>query len=627
MPENKNTLSAPLSTTGSLSGRITVGSVEYYDKHTLDQLLVGKADVEHSHDDKYITKDTYSYNLNVWSMNLTELKNIDAEIKTSLEGKADSNHTHSYNELTDLPELGDLEIDTSNLATKEELNGKADVDHNHIIKDGLMSLDLQGAYDLLKQIKIDKYQMKQYAAPIEHTHEEYLTEHQDLSHLATKAALEEEVARAKAREDEIAAEIDDEEPYMADLAAYPTSKFLFACGHPVYAEGQEDGSVVVSFKAMGENKEIVLSAEDAAKTYIVGGYGHDNHNSKRSLPMTKVVARNAKIKGIVGGHYFEGIVGHAHIEAENCQMVSVIAGGWCGAKVDGRTTRLNIVHKAECKLTNCTVSSTFFGGSQGNGTVDESHVVLDGVKAGWATVGGSNGLTNEGHLEVKGESEIDVLQTVNRGLVRKARVDIHEGQVKQLFVGGETEDSTVNGIVNEVEMNLMGGVVDKLRLGTSEGQPFAGQLEGSMRQPEVKESEVDLGLFKVIEDEVLPEYALKDHTHEGMATEEYVNEKIDSIDIPEVDLSGLATKEELNGKADKNHNHNITWDGGETVDLQTAFDYVAYYKANKNHTHDQYLTEHQDISGKADITYVDNAINTALNGIESQLDQIIGEEV
>ena len=114
---------------------------------------------------------------------------------------------------------------------------------------------------------------------------------------------------------------------------------------------------------------------------------------------------------------------------------------------------------------------------------------------------------------------------------------------------------------------------------------------------------------------------------DGLATEEYVNEKIDSIDIPEVDLSGLATKEELNGKADKNHNHNITWDGGETVDLQTAFDYVAYYKANKNHTHDQYLTEHQDISGKADITYVDNAINTALNGIESQLDQIIGEEV
>ena len=80
---------------------------------------------------------------------------------------------------------------------------------------------------------------------------------------------------------------------MADLAAYPTSKFLFACGHPVYVEGQEDGSVVVSYKWAEEMVGINLSAEDAAKTYIVGGYGHDNHNSKRSLPMTKVVARNA----------------------------------------------------------------------------------------------------------------------------------------------------------------------------------------------------------------------------------------------------------------------------------------------------------------------------------------------
>lgn len=104
---------------------------------------------------------------------------------------------------------------------------------------------------------------------------------------------------------------------------------------------------------------------------------------------------------------------------------------------------------------------------------------------------------------------------------------------------------------------------------------------------------------KADSEHVHDQYALQSDipSIEGLATEEYVNEKFDSIDIPEVDLSGLATKEDLNGKADSEH------------------------------VHDQYLTEHQDISGKADITYVDNAINTALNGIESQLDQIIGEEV
>ena len=131
-------------------------------------------------------------------------------------------------------------------------------------------------------------------------------------------------------------------------------------------------------------------------------------------------------------------------------------------------------------------------------------------------------------------------------------------------------------------------------------------------------------------DHVHDEYALKTElpSIDGLATEDYVNQMIEAI--PDVDLSNCATKEDVNtlleGKAEKNHTHDITWDGGETVDLQTAFDYVAYYKANKNHTHDQYLTEHQDISGKADITYVDDAINTALNGIESELDEIIGEE-
>ena len=49
--------------------------------------------------------------------------------------------------------------------------------------------------------------------------------------------------------------------------------------------------------------------------------------------------------------------------------------------------------------------------------------------------------------------------------------------------------------------------------------------------------------------------------------------------------------------------------------------------AIKDHEHEEYLTEHQDISGKADITYVDNAINNALGIIEDQLDEIIGEEV
>ena len=146
------------------------------------------------------------------------------------------------------------------------------------------------------------------------------------------------------------------------------------------------------------------------------------------------------------------------------------------------------------------------------------------------------------------------------------------------------------------------------------------------------------------------------------------NITVGSVNVGGADMTNYYDKEEVDGllenKADVEHDH-IVKSGLLRLNTQEAFDFlkggmytdaeinqliVKYAapikhnhddryansvvlaakfgeKANKEHTHEEYLTEHQDISGKADITYVDNAINTALNGIESQLDEIIGEEV
>lgn len=87
---------------------------------------------------------------------------------------------------------------------------------------------------------------------------------------------------------------------------------------------------------------------------------------------------------------------------------------------------------------------------------------------------------------------------------------------------------------------------------------------------------------------------------------------VGTVNMTGADMSNYYNKEEVDGlllgKADLEHSH----DEYVTEDELAA---------------KGYLTEHQDISGKADITYVDNAINTALNGIESQLDQIIGGDL
>lgn len=120
--------------------------------------LQAKADKEHTHDE-YLTS----------HQDISHLAT-----KADLLGKSDSNHVHSYNDLTDLPTIpsvdglasedyvdnavANVKVDTSDLATKEEVNAKADADHNH-----------DTVY-----------------APIVHEHDNYLTEHQDISHLATK---------------------------------------------------------------------------------------------------------------------------------------------------------------------------------------------------------------------------------------------------------------------------------------------------------------------------------------------------------------------------------------------------------------------------------------------------------
>ena len=155
----------------------------------------------------------------------------------------------------------------------------------------------------------------------------------------------------------------------------------------------------------------------------------------------------------------------------------------------------------------------------------------------------------------------------------------------------------------------------------------------------------------------------------GYATETYVQNKIAEASLSggEVDLSGYATKDDLNTKADKsaiptkvsqltndkgyltshqnisgkadktyvdtelskkaNTSHTHSYDDltdkptiPSTTNLATKTELTngLATKADKVHTHDQYLTEHQDISMKADKTELHNHSNkTVLDGITS----------
>ena len=60
---------------------------------------------------------------------------------------------------------------------------------------------------------------------------------------------------------------------------------------------------------------------------------------------------------------------------------------------------------------------------------------------------------------------IAVFQSVNRGTVEKANVKVDGGNIDKFYVGGETEDSTVTGTINNVETNLIVGNINTLNVG------------------------------------------------------------------------------------------------------------------------------------------------------------------
>ena len=308
-------------------------------------------------------------------------------------------------------------------------------------------------------------------------------------------------AEADAEHEAVRELVDIEEPYLADVAAYPTSKFLFACGNPITvepnkghkfdAEKPEDAVAFVYRWAEGF-KSIVVEKEEAAKIYVVGGHGTNKVNIKRPIPQTNILVKDVKIKGVVGGSYFEGMVGHANIELINAELASIIGAGWCGASLNGQVARMNIVDDIHIVAKDSKISSTLYGGPQGNGVADDVKIELNNCQVGWLTAGGSNGMTRNAEVVMNGGT-VTVAQSTNRGIVYKARFVLNDGTVNSLYFGGETEDTTVNGIIEEAFVELNGGKVKEFNFGTNNGVEMkAEDIKGSLRECVVDAGDVSM---------------------------------------------------------------------------------------------------------------------------------------
>ena len=444
-------------------------------------------------------------------------------------------------------ELKDTTIDTYEPLTAEvDLNGYAT---EEFVQDAIKNIQVGEDVDLSDYAKIS-YVDEQIGA-IEHPQydDTELREAVDnkVDKIEGKVLIDEAEVERLANVDnyddsELRVLIDEEKPYLADIAAYPTSKFLFACGQPMtvepnvghkYSAEHAEDDVAFVYRWAEGFECIMVEKAVAEKVYLVGGFGHKNIGARRSIPQTNMVVRNVKIKGLVGGNYFEGMVGHVNIEAENCEFVAVMGGGWCGASVNGKATRMNVADDIKIKMTNCKVSSTLFGGSQGNGVSDDVYMELNNCNIGWLTAGGANGMTRNA-VVILNSGMVKVAQSTNRGIVFKARFIMNDGVVNKLYFGGETEDTTVNGIIEDGFVELNGGIVNQFNFGTNNGvEMTAADIKGcimncivengdvSMLEEKVEDSEIDIDLSEYAKVEFVEEQIANIELKEGPAGKDF----------------------------------------------------------------------------------------------------------
>ena len=68
---------------------------------------------------------------------------------------------------------------------------------------------------------------------------------------------------------------------------------------------------------------------------------------------------------------------------------------------------------------------------------------------------------------------IGVYQTVNRGVLDNATVKVAGSSIGKFYVGGETEDKSVTGVINKINTLLVSGSIESLDSGSSNGSPMA----------------------------------------------------------------------------------------------------------------------------------------------------------
>ena len=212
---------------------------------------------------------------------------------------------------------------------------------------------------------------------------------------------------------------------------------------------------------------------------LVGGGIGFTEDTSSFVANTKIIINDGNVtNAIVGGGYFYTSVDTSNIEVNGGNIFSMQGGGIATGKISGKNYSVGTkddainskcrVNTANTIVNDGTIQSLLFGGGQGYSYTGTANLTINGgnMSKAYVTAGGSNGYTGNCTVKINGGS-IYLYQSVNRGSVENTNVKLNSGFIEKFYVGGETEDSTVTGVIDTVNTNLIGGNIGSLNAGTS----------------------------------------------------------------------------------------------------------------------------------------------------------------
>lgn len=223
-------------------------------------------------------------------------------------------------------------------------------------------------------------------------------------------------------------------------------------------------------------------------SFLVGGGISLEEGKSAVVNNAKITVNNGTVlEGVIGGGFLYSTVDNTEITINDGTVAAVGGGGLAFAVIDGksyssgteedpqnsgdRTNNVNIVINGGTINSPSLNYGLVYGGGQGYSYVGTTKVVINGgdLTKSYLTAGGSNGYTGNATLEING-GKINIVQSVNRGTVNSANITVNGGTITKFYVGGETEDSSVTGTINQVKVELLGGNIETLEPGKSNSE-------------------------------------------------------------------------------------------------------------------------------------------------------------